>query len=117
MTKYKSKLGYVFYKSKSRKSRDKKRERDLHLQRKYGITQKEYDEILKSQGGVCAVCGKINVVRGKPANLAVDHNHETGQIRGLLCNRCNFNLNWIENKMNLARALFEYLDFWAKNAD
>jgi hypothetical protein len=67
-------------------ARDPARERDLRLQRLYGITVAQYDEILAHQGGGCAVCG-IKPAPGK--NLNVDHDHKTGLLRGLLCWRCN----------------------------
>lgn len=60
--------------------------RDSFLRRTYGITLDEYDEMLESQGSVCAICG------GTPDNgrrMNVDHDHDTGKIRGLLCNHCN----------------------------
>lgn len=66
------------------KDRFKKNARSWHLKKKYGITVEQYDEILKSQYGSCAICDRIFDI-----NLAVDHNHETGKIRGLLCFVCN----------------------------
>lgn len=61
------------------------RARDLRLQRQYGITAEQYDEILVFQGGVCAICKKPP----KKNRLSVDHNHKTGLTRGLLCWACN----------------------------
>ena len=66
-----------------RKNRQQ-RARKTHLQRTYGITQEQYDELLEFQGGVCAICGGE-----RRYNLAVDHDHGTGRVRGLLCKRCN----------------------------
>ena len=59
--------------------------REGHLRRTFGITQADYDELLVSQGGGCAICGKPP---GK-ISLHVDHDHGTGEIRGLLCVGCN----------------------------
>lgn len=56
------------------------------VKHKYGITAEDYDEILERQGGVCAVCG--GPPKGKRF-LSIDHVHETGEIRGLLCDPCN----------------------------
>lgn len=56
--------------------------------RKYGITNEDYEELLLWQGGRCGIC--LNKPRTK--RLAVDHDHKTGAIRGLLCQRCNKNL-------------------------
>lgn len=58
------------------------------LKKIYGVAAEEYDRLLQIQEGRCAIC------RDRPVNrqLAVDHNHQTGQIRGLLCKRCNHDL-------------------------
>ena len=64
--------------------------RGRYLLKTYGITEAQYQELLKKQGHCCAVC-----LRDKetfPKNLAVDHNHVTGEIRGLLCAYCNHRL-------------------------
>lgn len=55
---------------------------------KYGITEERYQELFKQQNGRCAIC------RNKPRTqrLAVDHDHKTGEVRGLLCKRCNHDL-------------------------
>lgn len=81
----------------------KDRAADLRLRRTFGITLAEYDSILKHQGGKCAIC------RNKPkvgsARLAVDHNHVTGAIRGLLCMLCNRALGkWRDNDINVINA-------------
>lgn len=55
----------------------------------YGLDYSTYERMLKEQGYVCKLCGQPNQ-HGK--RLAVDHDHETGQIRGLLCNHCNITL-------------------------
>jgi hypothetical protein len=57
--------------------------------RRYDITQKEYDSLLESQNGCCAICHR-------EVTLTVDHDHITGKIRGLLCNRCNVYFSWFE---------------------
>ena len=65
---------------------DKKK--DMNLRRRYNITLHKYNEMLTDQGGVCKVCRGDN--DGGP--LHVDHNHDTGDIRGLLCFTCNSHL-------------------------
>src|SRR5574343_1926316 len=59
--------------------------RESHLNEKFGITSEYYEEMLDRQDGVCAICGRED----KGRRLAVDHCHDTGRVRGLLCNRCN----------------------------
>lgn len=70
------------------------KQRDQYLQSTYGITLKEYQRLLEAQGGGCAICGGLS--GGK--NLAVDHNHKSGNVRGLLCKRHNSAIaRWIRN--------------------
>lgn len=58
--------------------------RERHLLRRYGITLKQYDDLVRSANGVCEICGK------EPRRtLCVDHDHKTGLIRGVLCGYCN----------------------------
>lgn len=54
---------------------------------KYGLTDKDYDLIWQLQGEKCALCGRTKTLNEK--NFAVDHDHRTGQIRGILCLSCN----------------------------
>jgi hypothetical protein len=65
--------------------------REYALKYKYGITLEQYDTVLQQQGYGCAICGRKTGGFNQygPLPLVVDHNHETGQIRGLLCDRCN----------------------------
>lgn len=71
----------------------KEKRREIHLKQSFGITPLEWDKISSFQGGVCFCCGRASV--GK--RLATDHSHETGLLRGLLCNRCNAILGKVEN--------------------
>lgn len=59
------------------------------IEQKYGITKEQYAKLYVAQGGKCYICRRAN---GRTKRLAVDHNHETGQVRGLLCRRCNYDL-------------------------
>ena len=65
---------------------------------KYGLTIDAYRSLLKQQDGRCAICGGENVIRksGKLRKLFVDHNHSTGEVRGLLCHRCNVGIAPVE---------------------
>jgi hypothetical protein len=64
----------------------KRRARNQYLMRKYGVTVDEYDELLAAQGGVCAICGRPP---RDDISLHLDHDHTTGERRGLLCFKCN----------------------------
>ena len=61
----------------------------------YGLTPEDYDRMLAAQGGRCAICGTDNP-GGQGNRLHVDHDHETGRVRGLLCQGCNARLGWFE---------------------
>lgn len=64
--------------------------KDYVLKRTYGISLERYNEILREQNDSCALCGKHKSHFKK--SLAVDHNHKTKKIRGLVCFHCNFSL-------------------------
>ena len=65
--------------------RRREHQRDYNLRRRYGITAEQYDAMLAAQEGRCALCGR----RPGRVRLALDHDHATGEARGLLCSTCN----------------------------
>ncbi len=73
---------------------------------KYGITGEDYNKLLKLQLEVCAIC-KQKCSSGD--NLCVDHNHETGKIRGLLCRKCNLAVNLVQENEDTVWALMDYI--------
>ena len=85
----------------------KRRQRAGYLRRKFGISVEQYDEMLAAQGGVCALCGRPPT---EGISLHVDHEHETGAIRKLLCFRCNNALGDLGDDPDLLRAAARYLD-------
>lgn len=70
--------------------------REINLQRRYGISVKEYNKLYHKQNGKCAVCGKF-YPNGSCVGLVVDHSHSTQVVRGLLCKSCNLTLGRLEN--------------------
>jgi type VI protein secretion system component VasA len=68
------------------------RAHDARVQRVYGLRQGEYAEMFEAQDGRCAICMNKSV----SLRLAVDHNHATGNVRALLCRRCNRALGLVE---------------------
>ncbi len=81
-------------------------ERERHLVRKYGITLAVYATMLAAQLGKCAICGKPEP---KHKTLDVDHDHETGRVRGLLCTSCNRVLGHAHDSVERLQAAVEYL--------
>ena len=94
------------------KERDPLYARRVNIQQKYGISQEEYETMLSAQHGNCAICnrhGNVLHANGRPQALAIDHDHETGAIRGLLCSLCNQGLGSFQDNgeflLNAARYL------------
>ena len=78
--------------------------KDTKLKQDFGITLEQYNKKLLSQDGACAVCKlpETQLWRGKKISLSVDHDHTTGQVRGLLCMTCNRALGLLkENTLNM----------------
>lgn len=82
------------------------RARGRQIKHKYGITLQQYDALLEFQRAVCAICGD-EPAASKP--LCVDHDHETGEVRGLLCRRCNAALGMLKERADLLASAHEYL--------
>lgn len=81
------------------------RKRDLYLRRTYNITLSDYYELLRKQGGCCSIC--LKALTG--ISNAVDHDHKTGVVRGILCSYCNhWNLGR-HNDWELVQRMADYL--------
>jgi hypothetical protein len=70
--------------------------------KRYGLTIEDYEVILQTQRGRCAIC------RG-PAPTNVDHDHVTGKVRGILCQRCNIGLGIFYDDPEILKRAIEYL--------
>ena len=107
----KCKTANAVYVKADRHKRGKSWVRNVNLKAAFGITLEQYENILDQQNGVCAVCKNPEITIGKYGvllPLAVDHNHVTRQIRGLLCLRCNRALGLLHDSVNNIKALLEY---------
>jgi len=73
-----------------------------------------YQERFQKQNGLCAICNRPETakVNGKIKDLAIDHNHATGQIRQLLCQKCNTVLGIVEEDANRLAKMIDYLLDW-----
>jgi len=93
---YKKKMAInpAFAKEKSRKQR-------------YGISPAQYEEMLQQQNGVCAVCEQPPLA---DSSLHVDHNHETGKVRELLCLNCNNAIGHAQESADMLRKLARYVE-------
>lgn len=77
----------------------------------YSLSKTEYEQMLKDQCGLCAICGnqESRTRNGKTLRLCIDHNAETGQIRGLLCSTCNVAIGMLGHDPVLVSAAVQYL--------
>ncbi len=74
-----------------------------HVCKTYKISRDVYSEMIERAGGVCEMCGE------EPKRLVVDHDHDTDEVRGLICDRCNQFLGFIETKPLIASQAETYL--------
>lgn len=85
------------------------------IKAKYGINKQDYLMMVEKQNNKCAICGEeeeqVNVwKRDQKRRLAIDHNHITGEIRGLLCYRCNTTLGKLNEDVELLKNMIIYLE-------
>lgn len=91
----------------ARYHKDPERYKAANRERLYGLSYEDYQELLKTQGGVCAICREPEKIPGRA--LAVDHDHRDNRIRGLLCNRCNNTLGRVDDSPELLEKMAAYL--------
>jgi hypothetical protein len=120
----------LFYQCRTCKAQRRKQTYDPHkvrirrLRNDYGITLKDYDQMLAEQGGVCAVCHRpethtrnhMDVKTNEIRRLSVDHDHNTGDARALLCSSCNVALGRMDEDPERIRSLADYAD-WCRNRE
>ena len=106
--------------TKEQKALTDKRYREANVERlqqydrarNFGIDLKQYGDMLLAQNGKCKICKQAETAtrNGRVKALAVDHDHETGEIRGLLCVQCNTGLGKFKDDRNLMLSAIKYLD-------
>lgn len=97
------------------REKHKPRAKEWYLKKEFGITLQQYQSMHDQQLGKCRLCNQpsTTISKGKLRALAVDHDHRTGRLRGLLCTGCNVNLGRIEAILydsERLEAVSEYLD-------
>jgi hypothetical protein len=75
---------------------------------RYGLTKEQYEALYKAQGGVCYICRRAT---GRRKKLAVDHDHASGFVRGLLCSPCNGMLAHARDNVEMFHRAASYLEF------
>jgi hypothetical protein len=95
------------HRERYRATNGKDRVFDQSLQRLYGITLEQYNQMLDGQGHVCGLCGEAPDTKKR---MHVDHNHVTGRIRALLCHHCNLLIGNAKESMDRLRLAIAYLE-------
>lgn len=90
-----------------RRAEVRKRVHDSRVVKIYGLSPGDYDRLYEIQGGKCYICQRAT---GASKRLAVDHNHETNEVRGLLCKTCNHDvLGHLREDIEAFKRAIEYL--------
>jgi hypothetical protein len=95
----------AYAKKRMEKIEHKNSRRHNQLKRKFGMTLEQYNSVLIAQNNVCAICESIDTYRA----LSVDHNHDTGKVRGLLCGSCNRGLGLFKDNTERLLTAHKYL--------
>jgi hypothetical protein len=95
----------------NQRARYKSHRKHEYRKLRYGITAAEYQKLFEQQDGLCAICSDPP----SKYELCVDHDHETGKVRGLLCRPCNSALGLLEDRLDLVLRAAGYL--WKSHAD
>ena len=93
---------------KANPEKETEHSRRYQLKRNYGMTLEQWDEMFEAQGGCCAVCGTDEP--GGKGTFHVDHCHDSGEVRALLCNGCNVALGMMDDDPERIRALADYAE-------
>lgn len=90
-----------------------RKKRMAYIEKRYGITYEQYEEMEKIQGGLCKICRKpprrLNENGNRGESLHVDHDHITNEVRGLLCYQCNSALGYFEDDPEVLIRAASYL--------
>lgn len=88
----------------------RKLERERKLFAQYRMTENDFNRMWKEQNGNCAICEVPMLPRGKKRfSASIDHNHETGEVRGLLCSRCNKGIGSLRDDPEVLQKAADYL--------
>lgn len=95
---------------RTRNERFRSKARRYYVKRLYGLEPEKYDKMLELQGSVCAICKCRQGGSGRAKSLAVDHDHGTGVVRGLLCGNCNRGVGMFKDSPGLLLRAANYLE-------
>jgi hypothetical protein len=113
---FQTREGRTAYLREYRKANPEK-EKARSLREDFDLTLEQYEEMHEKQDGKCAICKnpETQLRGGKVKKLAVDHNHSTGKIRGLLCSDCNMGIGKLKDDYKILRQAADYLDKYSSD--
>jgi hypothetical protein len=113
---YKEKKEFKLKAAKKYRDENPEKIRDTKLKQAYGVGIDYFNAKLEEQGGVCAGCKRNikTIWRGKHVAMALDHNHDTKQVRGVLCIKCNRALGLLEENEKTFLNLIDYINKYKK---
>lgn len=87
-------------------------QRHAHIKSTYGLSASDYKQLLDDCNGTCSICNQKETatIRGKVCELTVDHCHQSGKVRGLLCRQCNVGLGNFKDNVGLLQSAIKYLE-------
>lgn len=95
------------------KKPDKRKTKAYILKHRFGLTLIDYHQMYENQKGCCAICGKPITLYAESRDLSsvacVDHNHDTLEVRGLLCNKCNTGIGMLNEDIRILTNAIEYI--------
>ena len=94
---------------------NKDKARAGRIQRRFNMSLEEYDNLLNAQNNKCRICGRDFMATDRLAVPCIDHDHNTGLVRGILCTGCNVGLGFFDDNINSLTAAIEYLSSTGKN--
>lgn len=93
--------------ARARYRKNKKKHWRAHIKQRFGITEIQYEAMYRAQNGLCGICFGVNI---NGQRLSVDHNHQTGKIRALLCARCNTAIGLARENAEILKSAIDYLE-------
>ena len=98
----------AYYADPEKKAHHKHLVREGHLRRNYGLTVAERNAMFLAQGGLCLICGRT-AATGRYKQGHIDHDHQTGKVRGILCFSCNVMLGSAKDNIDTLQRAIEYI--------